>query len=49
MGYDVVVGDTEVPVRVGTFLRFDPEETGCLVAGPEGMTFVAAGARRGSY
>jgi mannose-6-phosphate isomerase-like protein (cupin superfamily) len=43
------VGDTEVPVRVGTFLRFDPEETRCPVAGPEGMTFVAVGARRGSY
>jgi uncharacterized cupin superfamily protein len=28
------VGDTDVPVRVGT---------------PEGMTFVAVGARRGSY
>jgi mannose-6-phosphate isomerase-like protein (cupin superfamily) len=43
------VGDTEVPVRVGTFLRFDPRQTRCPVAGPEGMTFVAVGARRGSY
>jgi mannose-6-phosphate isomerase-like protein (cupin superfamily) len=43
------VGDTEVPVRVGTFLRFDPEQTRCPVAGPEGLTFVAVGARRGSY
>jgi len=43
------VGDSEVPVRVGTFLRFDPEQTRCPVAGPDGMTFVAVGARRGSY
>ena len=49
MGYDVVVGDTEVPVRVGTFLRFDPKQTRCPVAGPDGLTFVAVGARRGSY
>jgi mannose-6-phosphate isomerase-like protein (cupin superfamily) len=43
------IGDAEVPVRVGTFLRFDPEQTRCPVAGPAGMTFVAVGARRGSY
>jgi quercetin dioxygenase-like cupin family protein len=43
------VGDDEVPVRVGTFLRFDPEQTRCPVAGPDGLTFVAIGARRGSY
>jgi mannose-6-phosphate isomerase-like protein (cupin superfamily) len=43
-----VDGD-EVPVREGTFLRFDPETTRCPVAGPEGMTFIAVGARRGSY
>jgi len=43
------VGDDEVPVRVGTFLRFDPEQTRCPVAGPDGMAFVAIGARRGSY
>jgi hypothetical protein len=39
----------EVPVREGTFLRFDPETTRVPVAGPEGMTLVAIGARRGSY
>lgn len=39
----------DVPARVGTFLRFDPETTRCPVAGPEGMTFVAVGAPRGSY
>src|SRR6266496_831949 len=39
----------EVPVRVGSFVRFDPESTRCPVGGPEGMTFVAVGAPRGSY
>jgi len=38
-----------VPVRVGTFLRFDPETTRVPIAGPEGMTMIAIGARRGSY
>ena len=39
----------EVPVRVGSFVRFDPESTRCPVAGPDGMTFVSVGARRGAY
>jgi mannose-6-phosphate isomerase-like protein (cupin superfamily) len=39
----------EVPVRAGTFLRFDPATTRCPVAGPDGMTFIGVGARRGSY
>ena len=39
----------EVPVREGTFLRFDPETTRMPVAGPEGMTMIAIGAPRGSY
>jgi mannose-6-phosphate isomerase-like protein (cupin superfamily) len=39
----------EVPVRAGTFLRFDPEAVRCPVAGSDGMTFIAVGARRGSY
>jgi mannose-6-phosphate isomerase-like protein (cupin superfamily) len=43
------VGDSEVPVRVGSFIRFDPESVRCPVAGPEGMAFVSIGARRGSY
>ena len=43
------VGGEEVPVRVGTFLRFDPATTRMPVAGPEGLTLVAVGARRGSY
>ena len=47
-GHWVIDGD-EVPVRVGSFLRFDPDATRCPVAGPGGMTFVSVGARRGSY
>jgi mannose-6-phosphate isomerase-like protein (cupin superfamily) len=39
----------DVPVQVGTFVRFDPETTRVPVAGPDGMTLVAVGARRGSY
>jgi quercetin dioxygenase-like cupin family protein len=43
------VDGEDVQVRVGTFLRFDPETTRVPVAGPEGMTLLAVGARRGSY
>ncbi len=43
------VDGEEVPVREGSFVRFDPETTRCPVAGSEGMTFVSIGARRGSY
>jgi uncharacterized cupin superfamily protein len=39
----------EVPVRAGTFLRFDPDTTRVPIAGAEGMTLLAIGARRGSY
>jgi quercetin dioxygenase-like cupin family protein len=39
----------EIPLRVGTFCRFDPETTRQPVAGPDGMTMIAIGARRGSY
>ena len=39
----------EVPVHAGTFMRFDPGTTRVPVAGPEGMTMIAVGARRGSY
>jgi quercetin dioxygenase-like cupin family protein len=39
----------EVPVRAGSFIRFDPESTRCPVAGPDGLTFVSVGACRGSY
>jgi mannose-6-phosphate isomerase-like protein (cupin superfamily) len=43
------VDGKEVSVREGTFMRFDPETTRVPVAGPDGMTFIAVGARRGSY
>jgi quercetin dioxygenase-like cupin family protein len=43
------VDGEEVPVRRGTFVRFDPEAVRQPVAGPDGMTFIAIGARRGSY
>ena len=38
-----------IPVRAGSFLRFDPGTTRCPVAGPEGMTMIAVGVRPGSY
>jgi quercetin dioxygenase-like cupin family protein len=43
-----VDGD-ELPVREGTIFRFDPETTRQPVAGPDGLTFIAIGARHGSY
>jgi hypothetical protein len=43
------VDGEDVPVRTGSVLRFDPETTRVPIAGPEGMTMVAIGARRGSY
>jgi mannose-6-phosphate isomerase-like protein (cupin superfamily) len=39
----------EIPVRRGSVMRFDPETTRVPVAGPDGMTMIAVGARRGSY
>lgn len=39
----------EIPVERGTVMRFDPETTRVPVAGPDGMTMVAVGARPGSY
>lgn len=39
----------EVEVRTGTILRFDPETTRVPIAGPDGLTMIAIGARRGSY
>ena len=43
------VDGEEVPVREGSILRFDAETVRCPVAGPEGLTMIAIGARRGSY
>jgi quercetin dioxygenase-like cupin family protein len=39
----------EVPIRVGSFFRFDPETTRQPVAGPDGMTLIAVGTPRGGY
>ncbi len=39
----------DVPVSVGTFLRFDPGTTRQPIAGPDGMTMIGVGARPGSY
>jgi quercetin dioxygenase-like cupin family protein len=39
----------EIAVDAGTFLRFDPETRRVPVAGPDGMTTLAVGSRRGSY
>ena len=39
----------EVAVAAGTFLRFDPGTTRVPVAGPDVLTMIAVGARRGSY
>jgi hypothetical protein len=39
----------EIPVRTGTFMRFDPETRRVPVAGPVGLTMIAVGAPRGSY
>ena len=43
------VDGEEIPVAAGTFMRFDPGTTRQPVAGPDGMTMIAVGARRGSY
>ena len=43
------IDGVEVPVRVGSFVRFDPGSTRCAVAGQDGLTFVSVGARPGAY
>ena len=43
------IDGVDVPVRAGSILRFDPETTRVPVAGPDGMTMIGIGARRGSY
>jgi quercetin dioxygenase-like cupin family protein len=43
------VDGVDVPVREGSFIRFDPDSRRCAVAGPDGMTFVSVGARPGAY
>jgi hypothetical protein len=43
------IDGVEVPVQAPMALRFDPETVRQPVAGPDGLTMVAIGARRGSY
>jgi mannose-6-phosphate isomerase-like protein (cupin superfamily) len=43
------IGDADVPVTLGNFIRIDPGETRQPHAGPEGLTFIAVGCRPGSY
>lgn len=43
------VDGQEVPVRAGSFIRFDHESIRCPVAGADGMVFLAVGVPRGSY
>jgi mannose-6-phosphate isomerase-like protein (cupin superfamily) len=44
-----IVDGEQVPVHAGMCLRFDPEVTRQIVAGPDGVTMIGIGARRGSY
>jgi mannose-6-phosphate isomerase-like protein (cupin superfamily) len=39
----------DVPIREGDVFRFDPDTHRGPIAGPDGLTMVAVGARRGSY
>jgi hypothetical protein len=43
------VDGAEVPLSAGTVFRVDPETTRCPIAGPEGVTMLAIGSRRGGY
>ena len=43
------VDGEDIPVRRGSVMRFDAETKRVPIAGPEGMTIVAVGARMGSY
>jgi hypothetical protein len=43
------IGDTQVPVRVGSVIRIDPETPRCPLAGQDGMSFISVRARWGSY
>jgi hypothetical protein len=43
------IDGAEVPFTAPTIFRFDPETTRQPVAGPDGLTMIAVGSRRGSY
>jgi len=44
-----IVDGEHIPVHAGMCLRFDPGVTRQIVAGPDGVTMIGVGARRGSY
>ena len=44
-----IVDGEDVAVRVGSFVRVDPQTTRQPVAGPDGLTFVVVGAQPGAY
>ena len=44
-----VVDGEDVPVREGSFIRFDQQSTRCPHAGPDGLSFVSIGTPPGSY
>ncbi len=45
----LLCGEAVGTLEGGTVLRFDPDTTRVPAAGPEGLTMIAVGARRGSY
>jgi quercetin dioxygenase-like cupin family protein len=47
-GHWLVDGE-QVPVREGSFIRFDPGTVRRPVAGPDGLSFIAVGCPPGSY
>ncbi|HYW28529.1 MAG TPA: cupin domain-containing protein [Gaiellales bacterium] len=47
-GHWTVDGE-DVPVRDGSFIRFDPQSTRCPHAGPHGLSFISIGSPPGSY
>jgi hypothetical protein len=44
-----IVDGERIPMHPGTCPRFDPDVMRQIVAGPDGVTMLAVGARRGGY
>jgi hypothetical protein len=44
-----LVDGEEIPIQAPMAFRFDPETQRQPIAGPDGLTMIAVGARRGSY
>jgi quercetin dioxygenase-like cupin family protein len=47
-GHWTVDGE-DVPVRGGSFIRFDPQSTRCPHAGSDGLSFISIGSPPGGY